>query len=82
LLRQQNQKLEAIPLFAFGFEFIAKETRAMNVEMQNGQTIPLMALANMLMNISKLSGELNHQQSVIEKLSNLSEIVDSDVVIQ
>jgi hypothetical protein len=36
----------------------------------------------MLMSISKLSGELNHQQSVIEKLSTFSEIVDSDVVIQ
>jgi hypothetical protein len=80
--RQQNQNLEAIPLFAFGFEFIAKESRALNIEMQNGQTIPLIALANMLMSISKLSGELNHQQSVIEKLSTFSEIVDSDVVIQ
>ena len=80
--RQQNQKLEAIPLFAFGFEYIAKQASTENIEMQNGQAIPLIALANIMMNISKLSGELNHQQSVIEKLSNFSAIVDSDVVIQ
>jgi hypothetical protein len=80
--RQQNQKLEAIPLFAFGFEFVAKQTMASNIEMKNGQTIPLIALANMMMSINKLSGDLNHQQSVIEKLSNFSAIVDSDVVIQ
>ena len=80
--RQQNQKLETIPLFAFGFEYIAKQAMTENIEMQNGQTIPLVALANIMMNISKLTGELNHQQGVIEKLSNFSTIVDSDVVIQ
>lgn len=80
--RQQNQKLEAIPLFAFGFEFIAKESRAEEIKMKNDQTIPLVALANIMMNISKVSGDFNHQQGVIEKLSNFSLIVDSDVVIQ
>lgn len=80
--RQQNQKMEAIPLFAFGFEFIAKQTNGTNIEMKNGQTIPLIALANMMMSLSKISGEFNHQQSVIEKLSTFSAIVDSDVVIQ
>lgn len=80
--RQQNQKLEAIPLLAFGFEFIAKQTNGQNVEMKNGQTIPLIALANMMMSISKLSSEFNHQQGVIEKLSKFSALVDSDVVIQ
>lgn len=80
-IEQQNQQLEQFHLLASGFNFIGDMSQTMQVQTPAG-VLNGKVIVDMMMNTSKIEDTLEMQLDVIDRLSNLTGLVDPDTVLR
>lgn len=79
-IKKNNEKLESIPLFLVAFSFINKVTENIEIKLTNQKVVSASAIAKLLMPANNMASDITQQTALLEKMSELTTIVDPDLV--
>ncbi len=79
-VKKDNEKLESLHLIATAFGVVSDAAASIPIELKNGGKLNGQAIAGIIMNTEILQDNLSAQLPVIEKLAELSNLVDPDTV--
>ena len=77
-IKEENAKLESLQLVATAYAVISDAAASLPIELKNGGKLNGQVIAGLMMNTEKLQEDLSVQLPIIEKLSQLSNLVDPD----
>lgn len=79
-IKVENAKLESLQLVATAYAVVAEVAASIPIELKNGDKLNGQVIANLMLNTEKLEEDLKIQLPIIEKLSQLSNMVDPDTI--